>query len=66
VSEEQEHWRRVISELRGPKDCPRMTVAAIAEAVGVEPRQVWRWMDGDRPLGLNAVKLHELHAGIKA
>jgi hypothetical protein len=56
MSEEQQYWRRLIEELQ-----QFMTVAQIADEVGVEPRQVWRWKDGDRPLGRTAIRVYTLH-----
>jgi uncharacterized protein YjcR len=56
MSEEQQYWKRLVDDLQAV-----MTIAKIAEAIGVEPRQVWRWKDGDRPTGLNAITLYQLH-----
>lgn len=56
MSEEQENWREMVLDLQEV-----MTIAAIAEQCQVEPRQVWRWKDGDRPMGFNAVRLYLLH-----
>jgi hypothetical protein len=56
VSDEQLRWRQIVLDLQDV-----MTIAAIAEEVQVEPRQVWRWKDGDRPLGMTAVRLYLLH-----
>ncbi len=56
MSEEQEKWRRMVLDLQKV-----MTIAEIAREVEVEPRQVWRWKDGDRPLGMTAVRLYLLH-----
>lgn len=53
---ESEYWRKLILDLQ-----QFMTIAEIAAAVGVEPRQVWRWKDGDRPLGLTAIRVYTLH-----
>lgn len=57
MSQEQKYWNCVIAALQDV-----MTIAAIAEAIGVEDRQVWRWKKGDdRPSGLNALNLYLLH-----
>lgn len=56
MSDEQVYWSSLIADLR--KD--GMTLEQIAEAVGVGIRQVSNWINGDRPLGLNAVRLYEL------
>ena len=57
MTEEQEYWRRLIAELQKV-----MTIAAIAEAAGVEDRQVWRWKAGERvPRGLQAIVVYKLH-----
>jgi hypothetical protein len=55
--EEQEYWCGIVKELQ---DVP-VTVAEIAEHCGVNDRQVWRWKDGDRPMGFAAVRLYLLH-----
>ena len=55
--EEREYWRKIIQELQAV-----MTIAQIAEAVMVEPRQVWRWKEGDRPTGMTAIRVYQLHA----
>lgn len=57
MSEENQYWRCVIEALQGV-----MTIAKLAEEVGVDDRQVWRWKAGERiPRGLFAIKLHALH-----
>jgi hypothetical protein len=56
VSDEHKYWRCVIEALQEV-----MTIAQIAEAIGVQDRQVWRWKAGDRPTGLNAINLYLLH-----
>lgn len=56
MTEEHQYWRRLIEELQEV-----MTVAEIAEEVKVEPRQVWRWKDGDRPMGMTAIRVYTLH-----
>lgn len=54
---EQAYWRCVINALQGV-----MTIAAIAEEVGADDRQVWRWKAGERkPAGIKAIKLYMLH-----
>ena len=56
--EEQKYWKCVIQALQDVG----VTVAVIAETIGVEDRQVWRWKKGDdRPVGLNALNLYLLH-----
>lgn len=56
MSTEQEYWARLILELQAV-----ITIAEIAEHVGVNDRQVWRWKDGDRPKGMNAIRVYLLH-----
>lgn len=58
VNQEQErhYWRCLLSELQSV-----MTMAEIAEALGVSDRIVWRWKTGDRPTGMNAVRVYLLH-----
>lgn len=57
MSEEQEHWRRLIDELQGWG----VTIEKIADHLGVSDRQVSNWKTGQRPTGLLAVKLTEFH-----
>ena len=38
-----------------------MTIAEIAEGAHVDDRQVYRWLEGDRPKGLTAVRVYTLH-----
>lgn len=58
TEEEKEHWRKLVQELN-----QIMTIAQIAEAIDVEERQVWRWKAGERrPMGMDAVRVHTLHA----
>ncbi|MDP2619287.1 MAG: hypothetical protein Q8P46_03795 [Hyphomicrobiales bacterium] len=58
MSKEQEkcYWRCLIVELQRV-----MTIAEIAEEVGVNDRQVWRWKEGGRPKGMNAIRVYLLH-----
>lgn len=40
----------------------RLTGAQIANEVGVDQREVWRWKAGERrPMGMLAVKVYLLH-----
>lgn len=55
--EEQQYWQRIIRELRTAK----VKTSEIAEAVGVSERQVWAYKAGERPRGMKAVLLHNLH-----
>lgn len=57
MSEEQQYWRKLIEDLQ---DCG-VTLERIAEEIGVSDRQVTNWKSGDRPKGLNALKLYLLH-----
>lgn len=58
MSEEHGKWKRMVEELQALP----MPIAAIAEEVGAEDRQVWRWKAGeDIPKGMKAVKLYLLH-----
>ena len=57
MSEEQQHWQRMICELQAAG----MTLERIAEEIGVSDRQVSNWKTGDRPKGMNAVRLYLLH-----
>ena len=57
MSEEQQYWARLIQELQ-----EKFTLEYIAEEIGVSVRQVSNWKTGDRPLGMNAIKLYLFHA----
>lgn len=57
MTEDREYWSCVIAALQEV-----MTIAAIAEEVGANDRQVWRWKAGqDKPMGLKAIRLYRLH-----
>lgn len=57
MTKEQEYWSRVVCELQ-----ELFTLAYLAKEMGVSERQVSNWKDGDRPLGLTAIRLYEFHA----
>lgn len=60
---EHEHWRSVIQWLQDHG----ITLERIAEHHGVSVRQVSNWKNGQRPTGLQAVRLtmfHEKHRSI--
>lgn len=57
VSEEQQYWRKIIDELN-----EKFTLQYIASEIGVSERQVSNWKRGDRPIGMNAVRLVTFHA----
>ena len=54
--EEQKWWAMMVKEL-----FEVMTAISIADHVGVTERQVWRWMEGDRPKGFKAINVYLLH-----
>jgi DNA-binding transcriptional regulator YiaG len=54
--EESKFWLRVLSELRA-----RFTLEYLAEEIGVSVRQVSNWQAGDKPKGMNAVRLYLFH-----
>lgn len=56
MSDEQQYWRGLVEDLQGV-----MTIAQIADEVGVQERQVWRWKTGDRPKGMAAIRVYLLH-----
>lgn len=56
---EGEYWAQLIREIRARG---RLTLAQIAEKVGVHERTVSKWLDGDRPTGLHALSVYQLHA----
>lgn len=57
MTEEQEYWARLIQELQNIG----IGLERIAETLGVSDRQVSNWKSGQRPLGLRAVRLVEMH-----
>lgn len=57
MSEEQQYWERLITDLQ-----EKFTLEYIAEEIGVTDRQVSNWKAGDRPKGMNAVRLYLFHA----
>ena len=55
--EELAHWMQLLADLQAV-----MTIADIADVIGVDDREVWRWKAGERrPMGLNAVRVYTLH-----
>lgn len=56
VEQKELPWGSMVEELQ--KKC---TLEFIAEHVGVSERQVRHWKAGDKPKGMNAVKLYLLH-----
>ena len=63
MSEERAYWSKLVEDLQGLMTVHGiMTIAKIAELIGVEPRQVWRMKAGeDRPKGIVALNLYLLH-----
>lgn len=55
--DERELWPKLLVELSH-----FLTIEEIAEAIGVSTRQVSNIKRGQRPIGLTAIKLVELHA----
>lgn len=55
--EEQRYWLKVLQELQGAG----LGIAEIAAAIGVSDRQVLYYKTGERPRGMKAVLLHNLH-----
>lgn len=55
--EEKEYWLKLIRELQGVG----YTIARISDEVGVSERQVASYKTGERPKGMTAIKLHNLH-----
>ena len=60
MNNEQEYWKGLIEDLRDPEG-PGLTVAEIAAEAGVDDRQVFRWLQGDRPKGLVALRVYLFH-----
>lgn len=55
--EEKTLWQTRVRELQAV-----MTIAQIAEFVGVDDREVFRWKAGERrPMGMKAVRVYVLH-----
>ena len=56
-AEEKAYWQAIVKDLQHV-----LTIAAIAERVLVDDRQVWRWKAGERvPRGREATRLYMLH-----
>lgn len=56
--EEREYWARLVRETQRASG---LTLEALADRLGVTPRDVSYWKSGDRrPTGLVAVKFFEL------
>lgn len=56
LEEEKQWWYEMVNDLRGV-----MTIASLAEAIGVTERTVCNWQNGERPMGLKAIKVYLLH-----
>lgn len=54
--EELERWLRIVNELRA-----QLTIEALAEKIGVSERTICNWQNGDRPMGLKAIRVYLLH-----
>ena len=54
--EELERWCKMVAELRA-----LLTIEALAERVNVTPRTVCNWQNGERPMGLTAIRVYLLH-----
>lgn len=54
--EEKAWWLKMVTEIR-----EHMTIEAIAEAIGVTERTVCNWQNGERPMGMKAVRVYLLH-----
>jgi transcriptional regulator with XRE-family HTH domain len=62
VSEEGAYWSRLVAELQSSG----WTLERIGEELGVSDRQVSNWKAGQRPTGLAAIRLQELHTRLAA
>lgn len=56
MSEEHQYWRRLIEELQLV-----MTIRQISDELDVSERTVANWKTGDRPKGMNAIRVYTLH-----
>ena len=56
MTEEHEYWRRLIVELQEV-----MTIRQISDELNVSERTIANWKTGDRPKGLNAIRVYTLH-----
>lgn len=54
--EEIERWYRMVNDLR-----ELLTIEDFAQRVGVTERTVCNWQNGDRPMGLKAIRVYLLH-----
>lgn len=58
IDDERKYWRTIIESLQAAG----VTISRIAQELGVEERQVWRWKSGERiPRGTTALGLHQMH-----
>jgi transcriptional regulator with XRE-family HTH domain len=54
--EEKTWWLEMVTALRR-----HMTIEELAEAIGVSERTVCNWQNGERPMGLKAIRVYLLH-----
>lgn len=60
-SQEQEYWKTLIQFLQDNN----YPISRIAEYMGVSERQVSNWKSGQRPVGMQAVKLHYFYRDLE-
>lgn len=58
MTEEEEKiwWFKMVGEIRKV-----LTIEAFAESVGVTERTICNWQNGERPMGLKAIRVYLLH-----
>lgn len=56
MSEEQEKWKRMVTDLR-----QRFTLQTIGDEIGLTARQVFNIQAGAQPKGMSAIKLYLFH-----
>ncbi len=54
--EENAWWLEMVTELRR-----HWTIEALADELGVSERTVCNWQNGERPMGMKAVRVYLLH-----
>lgn len=54
--EEQKWWHQMVTELR-----QKLTIEEFAEHLDVTERTICNWQNGERPLGMKALRVYLLH-----
>lgn len=56
AQEERDWWLQMVSDLRD-----QFTIDYLAEELGVSQRTICNWQNGERPMGMKAVRVYLLH-----